>query len=98
MLYEAAAFLGGQSQEHGCLNHTFRVGSETRARTHTHLCKVVYESQMGLLQLCARQRRQGVGIVQLSAVVRWKQVWIQADHMSRICKPEGTFITTHPTC
>lgn len=52
---------------------------------HTHLGQVVYEGQVGLLQLCSGQRWQGVGIVQLSAVVRWKQVWIQADHMGGIC-------------
>lgn len=68
-------------------------------QTYTHLRKVVDEGQVSPLQLCAGQRRQGVGIVQLFAVVRGKQVWIQANHMGGICNAqEGTFVQADPSC
>ncbi len=37
--------------------------------SHTHLCEVIDESEMSLLQLGHRQRGQRVGVVQLFAVV-----------------------------
>lgn len=37
--------------------------------THTHLGQVVDEGEMSLLQLGPGQRGQGVGVVQLFAVV-----------------------------
>lgn len=73
--------------------HILKIAYPRPCRTSTDLCEVIYESEMSPLQLCAGQRRQGVGIGQLSAVVWRKQVWIQANHMCRICKAqEGTCI------
>lgn len=43
---------------------------------------------MSLLQLCTGQCRQRVGIVQLFAVVRREQVWVQANHMGGICRAQ----------
>lgn len=51
-----------------------------------YLCQVVYEGQVGFLQLGSRQRGQRVGVVQLFAVVRGEQVWIQSNNMSGIYK------------
>lgn len=77
---------------------TLKITSPQLCQTCTDLCKVIYESEMSPLQLCAGQCRQGVGIVQLFAVVWWKQVWIQANHMCGICKAqEGTFSMADPT-
>ena len=57
----------------------------------THLCQVVYERQVSLLQFCSRQTGQGVGVVQLFTVVSGEQVGIQTNHMGGICwKGEGT--------
>lgn len=59
--------------------------AHTHTGRHTHLGEVVDEGEVSLLQLGSGQRRQRVGVVQLFAVVRWQQVWVQADHMGRIC-------------
>lgn len=95
MLYEAAPFLKGYTKKkknQSICTAPFKIDSLRFCQTHTDLRKVIYESEMSPLQLCAGQRRQGVGIVQLSAVVWWKQVWIQANHMCRICKSTGGHI------
>lgn len=102
MLYEAAPFLRGYTKKKEknpsiCIA-PFEMASLRFCQTHTHLRKVVDESQVSPLQLCAGQRRQGVGIVQLFAVVRGKQVWIQANHMGGICNAqEGTFVQADPS-
>ena len=111
MLYEAAPFLRGRTKKENsffsrldlCVRIVFCISPFKNTfpqlcQTCTDLCKVIYESEMSPLQLCPRQCRQGVGIVQLSAVVRWKQVRIQANHMGRICKTqEDTFIMSDST-
>lgn len=70
MLHEAAAFL--RTNARTAVFAAQHLASHLQgcvAAATTHLCKVVYESQVGLLQLCAGQGWQGVGIVQLPAVV-----------------------------
>lgn len=65
---------------------------------YTHLGEVIDESKMSLLQLCPGQSRQRVGIVQLFAVVCWKQVWVQPNHMGGICRTqEGEFVVLYST-
>ncbi len=53
-----------------------------------YLRQVVYEGQVGFLQLGSRQHGQRVGVVQLFTVVRGEQVWIQSNNMSGIYKRE----------
>lgn len=50
----------------------------------THLCQVVNQSQVSLLQLSPRQHGQWVRVLQLLSVVCGQQVWVQAHHVGRI--------------
>lgn len=61
-----------------------------------YLCQVVYEGQVGFLQLGSRQQGQRVGVVQLLAVVRGEQVWIQSNNMSGIYKREERILKSMP--
>lgn len=84
LLHKVAAFLWGDKQ---CWlfvfyhSHLLKRLSSSYCPSYTDLCEVINESEMSLLQLCPRQRRQRVRIVQLLAVLRWKQVWIQPNNM-----------------
>ncbi len=59
-----------------------------------YLCQVVYEGQVGFLQLGSGQHGQRVGVVQLFTVVRGEQVWIQSNNMSGIYKREEQILVS----
>lgn len=72
MLYKAAAFLTGHSRKkkkQSIRIAPFKIASTRLCQTCADLGKVIYESEMSPLQLCAGQCRQGIGVLQLSAVV-----------------------------